>query len=157
MANSRRPDATTAEDLLARGASPNACCLGAANATALHVAVRRGNDAIVAVLLDAEAEVDVRDAQGRTPLHYAASYESVESADLLLGRGADVNVVDFDGLHIHAPEMVYDLPAEGRRLVQKIDGYKYTIKSGEVTFEDGEPTGALPGRLVRGPQAAPSS
>lgn len=73
------------------------------------------------------------------------------------GMKADVNVVDFDGLHIHAPEMVYDLPAEGRRLVQKIDGYKYTIKSGEVTFEDGEPTGALPGRLVRGPQAAPSS
>ena len=73
------------------------------------------------------------------------------------GMKADVNVVDFDRLHIHSPEMVYDLPAQGRRLVQKIDGYKYTVKSGEVTFEDGEPTGALPGALVRGPQSAPAT
>lgn len=73
------------------------------------------------------------------------------------GMKADVNVIDFEGLQIHAPEMVYDLPANGRRLVQKIEGYKYTVKSGEVTFENGEPTGALPGRLVRGPQAAPAA
>jgi N-acyl-D-aspartate/D-glutamate deacylase len=69
---------------------------------------------------------------------------------------ADLNVIDFDALHIHAPEMVYDLPAGGRRLVQKIDGYRYTIQSGRVTFEDGKPTGALPGKLVRGPQPAPA-
>ncbi len=73
------------------------------------------------------------------------------------GMKADVNVIDFDALHIHAPEMVYDLPAGGRRLVQQIDGYRYTVQSGEVTFEDGEPTGALPGRLIRGPQPAPSA
>ena len=72
------------------------------------------------------------------------------------GMLADINVIDFDGLHIHPPKMVYDLPAGGNRLIQKIDGYRYTIKSGEVTFEDGEPTGALPGKLLRGPQSAPA-
>jgi N-acyl-D-aspartate/D-glutamate deacylase len=45
--------------------------------------------------------------------------------------------------------MVHDLPAGGRRLVQHADGYRYTVVAGEVTFEDGEPTGARPGRLVR--------
>jgi N-acyl-D-amino-acid deacylase len=70
---------------------------------------------------------------------------------------ADVNVIDLGALHIHAPEMVDDLPAKGQRLIQQIDGYVYTVKSGEVTYEGGEPTGALPGHLVRGPQAAPSA
>ncbi len=72
------------------------------------------------------------------------------------GMKADVNVIDFEGLHIHAPEMVHDLPADGRRLVQKIDGYRYTICSGAVTLENGEPTGEMPGKLVRGPQPAPA-
>ena len=72
------------------------------------------------------------------------------------GMLADMNVIDFDGLRIHPPEMVYDLPAGGKRLVQKIDGYRYTIKSGQVTFEEGEPTGALPGKLLRGPQPSPA-
>ena len=65
---------------------------------------------------------------------------------------ADVNVIDFERLHLHAPEMVYDLPADGRRLVQRVDGYVATVQTGAVTYEDGEPTGALPGRLLRGPQ-----
>ncbi len=69
------------------------------------------------------------------------------------GKKADLNVIDFDALHIHAPEMVYDLPANGKRLIQKITGYRYTVCSGEVTWEDGAPTGAMPGKLVRGPQA----
>lgn len=56
----------------------------------------------------------------------------------------------------HAPEVVYDLPAESPRLIQHVDGYRYTICSGEVIYEDGEPTGALPGKLIRGPQPAPS-
>jgi N-acyl-D-aspartate/D-glutamate deacylase len=46
--------------------------------------------------------------------------------------------------------MVFDLPANGRRFVQRADGYKFTIVSGEVTFEDGQPTGAMPGKVVRG-------
>ena len=73
------------------------------------------------------------------------------------GMLADINVIDFDGLRIHAPEMVYDLPAGGNRLVQEIDGYRYTVKRGRVTFEDGKPTGDLPGVLLRGPQAGPAA
>jgi len=73
------------------------------------------------------------------------------------GMKADLNVIDFDALHIHGPEMVWDLPGEGKRLVQQIDGYRYTIKSGEVTYDHGKPTGALPGKLVRGPQPAPAA
>jgi len=53
--------------------------------------------------------------------------------------------------------MVFDLPAGGRRLVQKADGYRYTLVNGEVTMRDGSPTGALPGKLVRGEQAQPSA
>ena len=71
------------------------------------------------------------------------------------GMKADLNVIDFDALHIHGPEMVDDLPANGKRLIQQVDGYRYTIQSGEVTYEEGKPTGAMPGKLVRGPQAAP--
>jgi N-acyl-D-aspartate/D-glutamate deacylase len=48
--------------------------------------------------------------------------------------------------------MVYDLPSSGKRLIQKADGYAATISHGVVTFEYGEATGALPGRLVRGGQ-----
>ena len=69
------------------------------------------------------------------------------------GMKADLNVIDFENLHIHTPEMVYDLPAKGRRLIQKVDGYRYTVCSGQVTYEDGVPTAALPGKLVRGPQS----
>jgi N-acyl-D-aspartate/D-glutamate deacylase len=87
-----------------------------------------------------------------------ARFYGLEDRGLLApGMKADVNVIDFERLHIHAPEMVYDLPADGRRLVQRVDGYKATVQSGAVTYEDGEPTGALPGRLVRGPQPAPQA
>jgi N-acyl-D-aspartate/D-glutamate deacylase len=71
---------------------------------------------------------------------------------LAVGKKADVNVIDLANLKLHAPEMVVDLPANGRRLIQKADGYKYTILSGEVTFEDGRPTGAMPGMIIRGGQ-----
>jgi len=84
----------------------------------------------------------------------AELYELRDRGVLAPGMKADVNVIDFDALHIHAPEMVYDLPASGRRLIQKVDGYRYTICAGEVIYQDGEPTGALPGKLVRGPQPA---
>jgi N-acyl-D-aspartate/D-glutamate deacylase len=71
------------------------------------------------------------------------------------GFRADLNVIDYDSLKLHAPEVVYDLPAGGRRLIQKASGYVATIVAGRVTYRDGEPTGALPGRLLRGAQAAP--
>ena len=93
----------------------------------------------------------------RQTRHTAQFYGMHDRGVLAPGMKADVNVIDLDALHIHAPEMVYDLPAEGRRLVQKADGYCYTICSGEVTYEGGAPTGALPGKLVRGPQPLPGN
>jgi N-acyl-D-amino-acid deacylase len=65
---------------------------------------------------------------------------------------ADVNLIDLANLGLHAPEMVFDLPARGRRLIQRADGYRMTVQNGRVTFADGEPTGEFPGVLVRGPQ-----
>jgi N-acyl-D-aspartate/D-glutamate deacylase len=71
------------------------------------------------------------------------------------GYKADLNVIDLDNLTLHAPEMRFDLPAGGKRLLQRVDGYVATIVSGRVIARDGTPTGALPGRLVRGAQPAP--
>jgi len=72
------------------------------------------------------------------------------------GYRADVNVVDFDHLVARRPQMRHDLPAGGKRLVQPADGYVATLVAGNVTYERGEATGPLPGRLVRGPQPAPA-
>jgi N-acyl-D-aspartate/D-glutamate deacylase len=72
------------------------------------------------------------------------------------GYLADLNVIDFDGLTLHAPEIVHDLPAGGRRLLQRATGYRHTFKAGVEIMVDGEPTGALPGRLLRGAQPAPA-
>ena len=69
------------------------------------------------------------------------------------GMKADINIIDFDRLRVNAPSMAFDLPAGGKRLLQTADGYVATIVSGEVTYRHGEETGALPGKLVRGPQA----
>jgi len=66
------------------------------------------------------------------------------------GYKADVNVIDYDRLHLHPPKVHYDLPVGGRRLMQDVDGYDATIISGVVTRRHGEATGARPGRLVRG-------
>jgi N-acyl-D-aspartate/D-glutamate deacylase len=66
------------------------------------------------------------------------------------GYKADLNVIDYDALGLEDPEMVYDLPSGGKRLIQRSHGYQATVCSGEVTYEDGEFTGALPGRLIRG-------
>lgn len=77
----------------------------------------------------------------------------------LLQRGyrADVNVIDYDALQLGAPKLAYDLPAGGRRLVQRAQGYEMTICAGEVVMEKGEPTDARPGGLIRGTQPAPAS
>ena len=82
---------------------------------------------------------------GRT----AAVYGLTDRGTVEPGKRADLNLVDLDALRLHAPEMVFDLPAGGRRLVQRVDGYRATFVAGEATIEDGELTGARPGRLVR--------
>jgi N-acyl-D-amino-acid deacylase len=101
----------------------------------------------------------------RLPIELAVKRQTSDTAKfyglhdrgvLIRGMKADLNVIDLDGLRLHPPEMVFDLPAGGRRLIQRADGYKYTVVSGEVTFEDGNATGAMPGKLIRGPQAAPA-
>ena len=71
------------------------------------------------------------------------------------GYKADLNVIDFDRLRPRRPEIVHDLPAGGRRLVQAADGYVVTVVSGKVAFREGQPTGELNGKLIRGAQPAP--
>lgn len=105
----------------------------------------------------------VRDRRGdRLPLpavikmlsHDTAQAVGLHDRGLLQpGYQADVNVLDFDRLHLHAPETAYDLPSGGRRIVQRAAGYVATIVRGEIVYADGAATGALPGRLVRGPQS----
>ena len=99
----------------------------------------------------------------RLPLEYLVQRQCRDTARQVgledrgtLERGmiADINVIDFEGLTRRAPEMVYDLPAGGRRLVQRAEGYAATIKSGEVIFRDGVATGVRPGQLIRGPRSA---
>ena len=92
------------------------------------------------------------------PLELIVKRQTSETADffgfadrgrLAPGLKADVNVIDFERLRLHVPEIRYDLPAGGRRLVQRVDGYDATLVSGVPVFEHGEYTGATPGRLVR--------
>jgi N-acyl-D-aspartate/D-glutamate deacylase len=71
------------------------------------------------------------------------------------GYRADLLVVDFDRLALAAPFMAYDLPSGGKRLLQRASGYLHTFVRGQETYTAGAPTGALPGRLVRGPQPSP--
>jgi N-acyl-D-aspartate/D-glutamate deacylase len=71
------------------------------------------------------------------------------------GMKADLNVIDFAKLAVSSPTMAFDLPAGGKRLLQGAEGYVATIVSGETIYRNGEATNALPGKLVRGPQAGP--
>jgi N-acyl-D-aspartate/D-glutamate deacylase len=82
----------------------------------------------------------------------AALYGFDDRGVLAPGYLADLNVIDFDALAIEAPVMVYDLPAGGRRMIQRARGYAATVKRGAVVREDDEATGERPGRLLRGPQ-----
>ena len=94
----------------------------------------------------------------KLPLETVIKMQTSETANLLgiedrgvieEGYKADINVIDYEGLTLHEPEIINDLPAGGRRLVQKASGYDYTIVSGEIAFIKGEATGVLNGRLIR--------
>ena len=79
----------------------------------------------------------------------AAAMGLADRGLLKVGLKADINVLDYDNMRLRRPEIVYDLPAGGKRLVQRTDGFDATIVSGQVVYRHGEPTGALPGRLLR--------
>ncbi|WP_267134679.1 amidohydrolase family protein [Sphingomonas sp. So64.6b] len=70
------------------------------------------------------------------------------------GLRADMNIIDHAGLVLHGPEVAYDLPAGGRRLLQRAEGYRHSFVGGVETYRDGQATGMLPGRLIRSPQIA---
>lgn len=100
----------------------------------------------------------------RMGLEHVIKRQTKDTADLygLRDRGvlapgmrADVNVIDYENLKLGPPRMAWDLPAGGRRLLQDATGYRSTVIGGEVVYVDGEHTGALPGRLIRGPRACP--
>lgn len=74
---------------------------------------------------------------------------------IAVGYKADLNVIDHAALRLHKPVVTHDLPAGGRRLAQGADGYVLTMVSGEIIAENGVPTDARPGQLVRGRQPAP--
>lgn len=76
---------------------------------------------------------------------------------IAVGYKADLNVIDHAALRLHKPVIAHDLPAGGRRLDQTADGYVATVVSGEVIAENGQPTAARPGKLVRGRQQRPTS
>jgi N-acyl-D-aspartate/D-glutamate deacylase len=84
----------------------------------------------------------------------AALYGFADRGVLAPGMRADVNVIDFDALKIHAPELRHDLPADSSRILQGASGYVATLVAGTVTREDDTDTGARPGRLVRGGRRA---
>ncbi len=103
----------------------------------------------------------------KLPLEWLIRKQTKDSAELLglndrgvlaPGMRADVNVIEFDHMKLHAPEIVYDLPAGGKRLIQKADGYTATIVNGVVAFRNGEPTDVpLQGRLIRGARPRPAA
>ena len=104
----------------------------------------------------------VRDrTRGTIPLELAIQRQCRDTAQLyaLNDRGtlepgmlADINLIDLEQVGLERPWLAFDLPAGGKRLLQRARGYRMTIKRGTVTFEDGRPTGRHPGQLVRGPQ-----
>ena len=87
----------------------------------------------------------------------AELYSLNDRGALAQGMKADINIIDIENLRLHTPHIVHDLPAGGKRFLQRADGIKTTIVSGEVIYQDGVATGALPGKLVRGQQLDPRS
>ncbi|MFV0532762.1 MAG: N-acyl-D-amino-acid deacylase family protein [Cumulibacter sp.] len=99
---------------------------------------------------------------GKIPLPFVINRQARATAEAvgLLDRGllkpgykADINIIDMNELHLYRPTVSFDLPAGGRRLLQRVDGYKHTFLNGIEIYHDGEATGELPGKLVRGEQS----
>ena len=128
------------------GAHCGAICDGSMPTSALVVWARdrRGGDRI-------PVETIVHQQTQRTAAHVGWLDRGV----LAPGYVGDVNVIDLEALACHPPQVIHDLPAGGRRLMQTASGYRATVKSGAITFEAGRHTGELPGSLVRGRRPRP--
>ncbi len=100
------------------------------------------------------ARIPLEQAIHRQTAHTAAAYGLDDRGALKPGLIGDVNLIDLDRLKLAKPYLAFDLPAGGKRLLQKAEGYVATIKSGKVTFREGQATGERPGALIRGPQTA---
>ena len=107
-----------------------------------------------------------RETGPRLPLEFAVKLHSADTAKVFslddrgtieIGKIADLNVINLQKLQIKAPRFVRDLPTGAGRWIQEVQGYNYTIKTGEITFHNGFPTGRLPGELLRGPGYDPRS
>jgi N-acyl-D-aspartate/D-glutamate deacylase len=94
----------------------------------------------------------------RRELEWLVKRQTSDTAELIglrdrgtieAGKRADLNLIDWQALQLRPPEILFDLPAGGKRLVQRVDGYRATLVAGVTVCEDGEPTGAFPGKLVR--------
>ena len=95
------------------------------------------------------AKLSLEDAVRQQTSRTASVFGLHDRGLLVPGKRADINLIELEALRIHEPRMVFDLPADGRRLVQPVDGYRSTFVAGVQTFADGKPTGDRPGRLVR--------
>jgi N-acyl-D-amino-acid deacylase len=97
----------------------------------------------------AQGTMQLEDVVAHQTSRTSALYGFADRGKVLPGYLADLNVIDFDGLTLDAPEMAYDLPAGGKRLIQRAQGYAATVKSGVVVRQDDQPTGEYPGGLIR--------
>ncbi len=100
-------------------------------------------------------KVSIEFAVKRMTRDTASLYGLHDRGVLTPGYKADLNIINFENLKLCRPEMAYDLPGGARRLLQRAEGFDYKVLSGEVVMEGAEPTEAMPGRLIRGPQQTP--
>jgi N-acyl-D-amino-acid deacylase len=100
------------------------------------------------------AKLSLEHAVQRLTADPARLYGLADRGVIAVGSKADLNLIDFDNLRLRRPEQVYDLPGGAGRLIQRSEGYIATLVAGTPTIEDGEFTGVLPGRLIRGGASA---
>jgi N-acyl-D-aspartate/D-glutamate deacylase len=105
----------------------------------------------------ARGTITIENAVKRQCRDTALLYGLEDRGLLAPGLLADINIIDMSTLKLGKPWLAFDLPAGGKRLLQKADGYAHTIKRGRVTFESGRMTGEVPGQLIRGPQTVNSA